>query len=72
MNECFLKREIPIFYKTWYGRRVLVQVNLSNTAMSGMIINDCERQEIMKRNKKLKNKKLFTVFEGKEIQLSGG
>lgn len=72
MNEYFLKREIPIFYKTWYGRRILVQVDLSSMTMSGMVIDDCERQEIVKRNKKLKNKKLFTIFEGKEIQLSGG
>lgn len=72
MNECFLKREIPIFYKTWYGRRILVQADLSSMTMSGMVIDDCERQEIVKRNKKLKNKKLFTIFEGKEIQLSGG
>lgn len=69
MNEYFLKREIPIFYKTWYGRRILVQVDLSSMTMSGMVIDDCERQEIVKRNKKLKNKKLFTIFEGKEIQL---
>lgn len=69
MNEYFLKREIPIFYKTWYGRRILVQVDLSSMTMSGMVIDDCERQEIVKRNKKLKNKKLFTIFEGKELQL---
>lgn len=69
MDGCFYKREVPIFYKTWYGRRILVQVDLSNMTMPGMVIDDCERQEIMKRNKKLKNKKLFTIFEGKEIQL---
>lgn len=69
MDEFFYKREVPIFYKTWYGRRILVQVDSSSTTMSGMVIDDCERQEIMKRNKKLKNKKLFTIFEGKELQI---
>lgn len=64
-----MEKEYPIFYKTIFGKRVLVDVEITKNNMSGMIV--CPETIAMLRTNfpEIGKKNLFTIYDGKEIQI---
>lgn len=61
--------EYPIFYKTIFGKRVIVSTGVTNEYGSGLILSSQQENFIRRSDPGVKNKKLFTIFDGKELGL---
>lgn len=64
-----MEKEYPIFYKTVFGRRVIVSTSVTNKYGSGLILSSQQEDFVRQSDPRVKNKKLFTIFDGKELRL---
>lgn len=62
-----MEKEYPIFYKTIFGKRVLVDVQITQNHMSGMIVHPKVVEKLRECYPEIKRKKLFTIYDGKEL-----